>query len=640
MLDSLILPPWLLFLCIVLIILPTIACIFLRRTLYRDIMNSAEKVTRLLNKESPGRQPQIVNKLKGRFEEASKNLEQVNTGALIDGIYSEETFSFLSFTLTCEQWDAFCRFLPNLLISFGLLGTFFGITINLSSISGIINQNNGNLENLLTQLQQPLQGMGIAFITSLIAIACSATLTLVNLRWNTSLAKEKLISSLEDYLDNIVHPTIEGHTRLDKAVNRMVEKQNEFLTRFHTNVREVLESTLTPAADRIAEQNEKSHQLAEKVYQEMKKSSTTLSQGTDMLQNSATIFQAASETIQKSKFPDRLLEATTALDSTQRQFSQSVSNLQNTTESMGKAIGGAIASLQNSTTDMVQLAQQQVESLNQQSAQIKELSDNNQQSLDNITTQLRRGADNIAALESAQKQFNEDNHQSLDNITTQLRIGAQNTATFQKAVGELNQNNQESLTHITTQLQQGADNIAALGVSIKQLHDNNRQSLTEIATQLRIGAQNTAAFQKAVGELNQNNQESLTHITTQLRQGADNVAALEVSLERFYDNNRQSLTDIITQLQRGADNVAALGGAQKQFNDNITTQLQERNRSQVETIVQQLQYCTSNLQANQSELAKLIQILQQNRDGSENQDNSNSPKEDPDIRRIRDFVDL
>ncbi|MBC6417376.1 MAG: hypothetical protein GDA44_00535 [Prochloron sp. SP5CPC1] len=467
----------------------------------------------------------IIKKLEERFEKASKNLEQVNTGALVDSIYSEEEFSFLS--LNCEQWDAFCRFLPNLLVSFGLLGTFFGITLNLSSVTGIINQNNSNLENLLTQLQQPLQGMGIAFITSLIAIACSATLTLVNLRWNTSLAKEKLISSLEDYLDNVLHPTIEGKTRLDKAVNSMVKQQNDFLIRFHEKVGAVLESTLKPVADRIAEENERSHQLAERVYEGMRDSSTTLLRGaenfrevTNMLQTSANTFAAASETIQESQFPERLQEATKTLD----KFSESVSNLEGAT----KSIEGAIASLQHSTTKMVELAQQQVKSLNQQSAQTRELSDDNKQSLTDITTQLQQGAAKIAENIEALKRVPKYKH-SLPHVND-LRGGRKFLSL---------------LDNITTQLQQGADNIAALGVSMERLHDNNCQSLTEIATQLRIGAQNTAAFQKAIVQLNQNNQQSLTLISTKLEQGADNIAALGVSLEHFHDNNKQSLDKII-----------------------------------------------------------------------------------------------
>ncbi|MGD1919943.1 MAG: hypothetical protein ACFCAD_14270 [Pleurocapsa sp.] len=90
-------------------------------------MNSANKVSRLLTFDSRGQQPQIVDNLEARFRQASLKLEQVNTMALIDGLYSQEKLKFLGISLRCEQWDYFCKALPNLLLAFGLLGTFIGI---------------------------------------------------------------------------------------------------------------------------------------------------------------------------------------------------------------------------------------------------------------------------------------------------------------------------------------------------------------------------------------------------------------------------------------------------------------------------------------------------------------------------------
>jgi hypothetical protein len=122
------------------------------------------------------------------------------------------------------------RVLPNLLLAFGLLGTFLGITLNLTGISELINLSGGGDVNLSIKLQKPLESMGIAFITSLIGLVCSSLITVNNIIFNTNIAKFNLISCLEDYLDNILQPTVEGSSRLDKAVNRMVEKQEEFLT--------------------------------------------------------------------------------------------------------------------------------------------------------------------------------------------------------------------------------------------------------------------------------------------------------------------------------------------------------------------------------------------------------------------------
>ncbi|ALB42432.1 MULTISPECIES: hypothetical protein [Nostocales] len=80
------------------------------------------EVQRLIKTISAGGQRKIIQTLEARFQEASKQLEQVNTGALIDQIYSQETIK--GFTFTCEQIDYLCRILPNLLLAFGLLGTF------------------------------------------------------------------------------------------------------------------------------------------------------------------------------------------------------------------------------------------------------------------------------------------------------------------------------------------------------------------------------------------------------------------------------------------------------------------------------------------------------------------------------------
>ncbi|MFM7790525.1 MAG: methyl-accepting chemotaxis protein, partial [Microcystis panniformis] len=159
-------------------------------------------------------------------------------------------------SLSCEKWDYFVRVLPNLLLAFGLLGTFFGITLNLTGISTLIDINNVDVQSLGEKLKTPLESMGIAFITSLIGLACSSLLTVINLIFNTNLAKVNLISSLEDYLDNILQPTVEGNSRLDKAVNRMVEKQETFLNNFHKEVKIVLESSLGKVAKEIADGNQ------------------------------------------------------------------------------------------------------------------------------------------------------------------------------------------------------------------------------------------------------------------------------------------------------------------------------------------------------------------------------------------------
>lgn len=356
------LPPYLIFLAIVLVILPTIAAALLRYSLHRHLVVLGTRVRRLLVGARNGQQPRIVENLEQRFQQASSNLEQVNTAALIEGTYSQEQFSFFGLSFRCEQIDYFCRVLPNLLLAFGLLGTFFGITINLSNLSQTITQVDINdVSSLVQELNQPLQGMGIAFITSLIAVACTSLLTVVNLCWNTSLAKSVLITSLEDYLDNIYLPKLQISSPLEQAVERLVSEFSGFLSRFGNTVQEAIEKSLGEHVKTIAEGNQKTSDFAEQVLSGLLASSTTI-------ERSSTSFLKAAKTIEQSKFAEKLSSATEDLAIAQNQFSQSSLVLKKSTQS----IESTLETLQISVQKLVEIGEE-IRGVNQNYAKLIDL---------------------------------------------------------------------------------------------------------------------------------------------------------------------------------------------------------------------------------------------------------------------------
>ena len=356
MLDILnIFPPYLILLTIVLVIIPTVIAFIVRRSLYRYLINSANKVSRLIARNNRGEQPKIVGDLENRFKQASQNLEQVNTIALIDGLYSQEELNFLGISLRCEQWNYFCQRLPNLLLAFGLLGTFLGISFNLYDLSQTIDGGASDIDSLVSQLQIPLQNMGIAFSTSLSAIACSSFLIIINSRYNTNFARSLLISSLEDYLDNIFKIDVQGDTRLDKAVDRMVKQQEEFLNRFHEKVGQVLETTIGNAANKMVAANQGFQNNVDSMVDRFNNISSSMAASTDSFQNSAhnlkeqmqtvtkivpqfesaadkiesgsQLYLEGAERIEASKFSEHLESLTADLASTQKTFSQSTAFL-------------------------------------------------------------------------------------------------------------------------------------------------------------------------------------------------------------------------------------------------------------------------------------------------------------------------
>ncbi|WP_107669108.1 hypothetical protein [Cyanothece sp. BG0011] len=482
-------PPYLAFLTLILIIL-TFFAICLRIALYRYLVDAAKKVRRLLNyQESRGSQPKIVAILEERFKQASLVLERVNTEALVDGVYDQEKFPFFWTSLSCEKWDYFCRIFPNLLLAFGLFGTFLGITRNLYSLNETISNIGVEADNFIDQFQIPLQNMGIAFISSLIALACSSLLTLINLRCNTTSAKYALISSLEDYLDNILQPTIEGKTRLDKAINRMVDQQNEFLTRFHENVTQAVKSSLGSVADQIAEGNKEATNLAKQVYERFTETAGTLDRGADTfyqaslrlekqvnslkdivqhenfvkyaqtLENSSNSFFKAANTINNSKFSDKLVSATNNLENTQEQFSQTIIMVSELIEK----IESTITNLQHSVTEISQLGGQ-INEVNQQSRELITL---NKESLEKESTALQTIGDRLINSLETQTNSNQQNNQSLIELHQQSQ--------------QLIELNKTSLERESTALQNVCDRLMS---SLENQTNSTSQNLMNLGDRL------------------------------------------------------------------------------------------------------------------------------------------------------------
>ncbi|MEH1786337.1 MAG: hypothetical protein V7L23_12320, partial [Nostoc sp.] len=356
-----------------------------------------------------------------RFRDASRNLDQVNTAALIDQVYSQEKV----WGFTCEQIDYFCRILPNLLLAFGLLGTFFGITLNLAALSQTINQTNtSNVSNLVAELKKPLEGMSIAFTTSLTGLFFSTFLTIFNWFKNTSFAKYRLICTLEDYLDNIYHSQIQGDTRLAKIVKEMVSQQDEFLTRFGDTVRDAVEKSIGSVAKQIADGNKEAADLAKQVYEGFSQAAGTISGAANEFEYAITelnakshIFKQSAETFANSQFPEKLSAATANLTTMQERFSQSATSLAQTTQ----LIETALIEVQRCSQELTNLARD-IKKGNQTSIQVLDLHQNNQNSLAEIIPQLKQGANSFSKAINKLEKLEQIIANKADNLTQLLEV--------------------------------------------------------------------------------------------------------------------------------------------------------------------------------------------------------------------------
>jgi len=564
-------PPYLIVLTLVLVIFPTVLTLGIRIALYKHLQDSTAKVKRLIRGESRGVQPKIISNLENRFKIASSQLDDVNTAALVDGLYHEEKFTFMSKSLSCEKWDYFVRVLPNLLLAFGLLGTFLGITLNLTGISTLIDINNLDVQSLGEKLKTPLESMGIAFITSLIGLACSSLLTVINLIFNTNLAKVNLISSLEDYLDNILQPTVEGNSRLNKAVDSMVEKQQAFLTNFHNEVTRVLESSLREVAKEIAERNQETAKLVTQVCERLTETAGTLSTGASTFQrsafelneqvpiitqanreftqssqelkNSVLLFKQASELIEKSNFSGNIERFTASLAETQGRFSQSTAILE---QNIGEIISSNKRA--NDLAEQVYLNIQESSQKLQNSAlgfleasekiESSQFADKLVQATADLMTAHQQFADSTTDLNQSTQSLASLTQDFQRSMTTMVELGIKITDLNQKSETILEQNQQRSVTE-QEKLSNIQGELVKLIETVKTYQDSFNSESKQLGNQL---------INRLDERLSQTSDKILT-ASYGIERSSNNLDVTNANLSRLIDTVTEQLTQVKESLQ-------------------------------------------------------------------------------------------
>ena len=178
----------------------------IRIVLRKDLENLISQAKKLISEKDVTLKHPIIQEAEKRIDTYENRADKFKASVIIDQIYSRNKLGIAS----RDSWDFVCRSFPNVLISLGLLGTFVGITSNLSSIQGILRNSTGTTEQITARLQEPLNGMATAFGSSLIALVCGIALTFVNLIFNTTVAKYRFLSLLEDYLNSKAPSTPTG----------------------------------------------------------------------------------------------------------------------------------------------------------------------------------------------------------------------------------------------------------------------------------------------------------------------------------------------------------------------------------------------------------------------------------------------
>lgn len=178
----------------------------------------------------------VVNDFADAYKKYGQN---VNTPAIIsNGINTK-----LSSMLLCE------RFLNNavsLFVTLGLFGTFLGLSLSVSSLTELISYSNTSewlsvLDSVGGGLMSALSGMGVAFYTSLVGVACSILLTILRSVFSPQAQREKMEARVELWLDHSVAPTLP--TDVAKDENELVRQMINAMESSAANIDKTLRDT-------------------------------------------------------------------------------------------------------------------------------------------------------------------------------------------------------------------------------------------------------------------------------------------------------------------------------------------------------------------------------------------------------------
>lgn len=165
----------------------------------------------------------VVNEFAAAYKRQG---DEVNTPAIIDNAICTK----MGGSLLCE------RFLNNavsLFVTLGLFGTFLGLSLSVASLTELISYSNTEewlsvLDSVGGGLMSALSGMGVAFYTSLVGVACSIVLTILRTIFNPQNERSKLQTRLELWLDHKVAPTLPTVAAKDDValVHQMIDALN------------------------------------------------------------------------------------------------------------------------------------------------------------------------------------------------------------------------------------------------------------------------------------------------------------------------------------------------------------------------------------------------------------------------------
>lgn len=260
-----------------------------------------------LHKGDTGGLGSKLDSIKKRYIALLSHVDSIDTAEFSAGEIERLSLRIFGREVTAASSHSWIHQAPGILISLGLLGTFWGLTVGLGQISGALAPG-ATPEQTMTALSAIVAPMGTAFQTSLIGLLFSLIVLINSQLSGARTCLERCESLLSSWLETVLPQELGG--KLMAPLKKSIDGLNETAQQLPSHVSQSVEKAMKEA---FAEKLAKMFNLSSTIAVEAQQATRQLSAVASNLNESGQDFVMAARAFQQSKFPEALRESVSGL---------------------------------------------------------------------------------------------------------------------------------------------------------------------------------------------------------------------------------------------------------------------------------------------------------------------------------------
>jgi hypothetical protein len=248
-----------------------------------------------------------LQRIKDRYKLLINCVDNIDTAEFSAGEIERLTLRILGRDITAASAHSWILQSPGILISFGLLGTFWGLTVGLGQISGALAPG-ATPERTMAALSAIVAPMGTAFETSLIGLLLSLIVLIASQLSGSRTCLERCESLLSSWLETVLPQELGDNVMmpLRQSINGLNQTAGDLPKLLSKSIQDAMQAA-------FAEKLEILFNTSSTVALEAQRATRQLAAVTSTLNECGQDFVAAANAFRQSNFPAALKDSVDGL---------------------------------------------------------------------------------------------------------------------------------------------------------------------------------------------------------------------------------------------------------------------------------------------------------------------------------------